>query len=59
MATTNPITGDKIQTKNVSEAYRDNYDRIFSKKPTKEQEEALDELAKLSEELGLYDERVE
>ena len=56
MATTNPITGDKIQTKNVSDAYRDNYDLIF-KKPTEEQETALDELAKLSEDLGLYEER--
>lgn len=29
----NDITGDKIATKSVTEAYRDNYDRIFRKKP--------------------------
>jgi hypothetical protein len=31
MATTNPITGDKIQTK-PSKKYADNYDAIFGKK---------------------------
>ena len=31
MATTNDITGDKIQTKEVSEQYRNNYDLIFRK----------------------------
>ena len=30
--TKNDITGDKIQTRNNSDAYRDNYDAIFSKK---------------------------
>lgn len=30
-ATKNPITGDSIQTKNISEQYRDNYDAIFRK----------------------------
>lgn len=33
MTTTNSITGDKIQTKNVSEQYRSNYDLIFRKEP--------------------------
>ena len=28
---TNDITGDKIQTKNVSESYRNNFDTIFRK----------------------------
>ena len=32
MATKNDITGDSIQTKATSDAYRDNYDRIFGKK---------------------------
>jgi len=37
MATTNPITGDSIQTKTVSEKYRSNYDAIFRKpEPPKE-----------------------
>ena len=31
MATTNPITGDKIQTKSPSKAYSDNFDNIFRK----------------------------
>jgi hypothetical protein len=29
---TNDITGDKLQSKVPSDAYRDNYDRIFGKK---------------------------
>lgn len=33
MTSRNEITGDAIQTKIASEAYRDNYDRIFGKKP--------------------------
>jgi hypothetical protein len=28
---TNAVTGDKIQTKNVSEIYRNNFDLIFIK----------------------------
>ena len=28
----NPITGDLIQTKIITEQYRENYDLIFSKK---------------------------
>jgi hypothetical protein len=32
MTTRNPITGDLIATKGTSDAYRDNYDRIFGKK---------------------------
>lgn len=32
MATKNDITGDSIQTRATSDAYRDNYDRIFGKK---------------------------
>lgn len=31
---TNDITGDKIATKTVSDAYRDNYDTIFKPKDT-------------------------
>lgn len=32
MATKNDITGDVIQTKGVTDDYRDNYDRIFGRK---------------------------
>ena len=32
MAAKNDITGDSIQTRGVSHAYRDNYDLIFGKK---------------------------
>ena len=32
MVARNDITGDSIQTKGVSDAYRDNYDIIFGKK---------------------------
>ena len=32
MVAKNDITGDSIQTKGTSEAYRDNYDLIFRKK---------------------------
>ena len=31
MTTKNDITGDKLATKPASEAYRDNWDRIFGK----------------------------
>ena len=34
MVARNDITGDTIQTKGVSEAYRDHYDNIFRKKDT-------------------------
>jgi hypothetical protein len=32
MIARNEITGDQIATKSTSDAYRDNYDRIFGKK---------------------------
>lgn len=35
MVARNDITGDAIQTKGVSDAYRDNYDKIFGKKDKK------------------------
>lgn len=31
----NDITGDSIQTRGISDAYRDNYDLIFGKKKVK------------------------
>ena len=35
MVARNDITGDAIQTRRVSDAYRDNYDLIFGKKKNK------------------------
>lgn len=35
MAAKNDITGDSIQTRGVSDAYRDGWDRMFGKKPKK------------------------
>ena len=32
MAAKNDITGDSIQTRGISDAYRNNYDLIFGKK---------------------------
>lgn len=40
MATTNPITGDKLITKSTNDNYRDNYDKIFGKKKNVPQQEA-------------------
>ena len=31
MTTRNDITGDEIKTKDVSDSYRDNFDKIFGK----------------------------
>ncbi len=42
MVARNDITGDAIQTKGVSNAYRDNYDNIF-KKNKKTDAEKFDE----------------
>lgn len=41
MATTNDITGDSIQTKSTSEAYRSNYDAIFRKFERQDYENVL------------------
>ena len=43
MVAKNDITGDSIQTKGTSQAYADNYDRIFRKKKTEAEkfEEAI------------------
>lgn len=38
MATRNDITGDSIQTKSNTKAYRDNWDLIFGKKEEEESE---------------------
>jgi hypothetical protein len=37
------------------DAYADNYDRIFGRGKKEKQKRALDEMVRLSEELGLYD----
>jgi hypothetical protein len=59
MATKNDITGDLIKTKAAcSEAYAEGWNRIFG--PSKFEQrvscEALDELVRDAEEMGLYDE---
>ena len=46
MAAKNDITGDSIQTRGTSEAYRDNYDLIFGKKKKTEAEKFDDAIMK-------------
>lgn len=53
MATRNDITGDLIKSKESTDAYASGWDRIFGKK---KQELALDELVRINEGLGLYEE---
>lgn len=68
MATKNPITGDLIKSKSQSDAYASGWDAIFGKKSVQEVVEsvpkteedlkryaALDELVKISQEMGMYD----
>lgn len=38
MPAKNDITGDSITTKSTSDAYRDNWDKIFSKKKKEEKQ---------------------
>lgn len=61
MTTKNEHTGDSLITRQTTDAYRDNWDRIFGKNKEKmqEQKEALEELTQLSQELGLYEDKQE
>lgn len=43
MTAKNDITGAKLQTKPASQAYRDNWDKIFGKKHEQKQEGIMDE----------------
>lgn len=43
MAAKNDITGDSIQTRTVSETYRNNYDLIFGKKKKDEKSESVND----------------
>ena len=43
MVARNDITGDPIQTKGVTDKYRNNYDLIFGKKKKKEVDETATE----------------
>jgi hypothetical protein len=52
MTAKNDVTGDLIKSKTNSNAYSDGWDRIFGKK---KKEEALDEMVRINQELGLYD----
>ena len=51
MTSKNDITGDTIASKPGSDAYRSNYDLIFTKKPllSEEQQRAMDDMAGLEE----------
>ncbi len=55
MVARNDITGDSIQTKEVTDAYRDNYDKIFGKKK-KTDAEKFDEAVMKDEYYDLDDE---
>lgn len=56
MAAKNDITGDSIQTRGISDAYRNNYDLIFGKKkksePQQDNEEVSDGSPSKEEEQG-------
>lgn len=39
MATKNDVTGDTIQTKNTSDLYRQNWEKIFGKKKKKKDDQ--------------------
>jgi hypothetical protein len=56
MVARNDITGDSIQTKGVTDDYRNNYDNIFRKKK-KTEAEKFDEQVVMKEEH--YDEELE
>lgn len=51
MVAKNDITGDSIQTRGTSDAYRDNYDLIFGKKK-KTEAEKFDEVIMKNEYYG-------
>lgn len=46
MASFNDITGDPIQTKSATKAYRDNYDLIWGNKMTPAVKENVEEIGK-------------
>ena len=49
MATKNDATGDTIQSKTNSDAYRSNYDRIFNKtQDEKEEKQKREEIARIT-----------
>lgn len=55
MSSTNDVTGDYLVNKKTTDAYRDNYDKIFGNKNkdvtlTKEQQAAVDDTAGISQE---------
>lgn len=58
MVARNDITGDTIQTKGVTDAYRDNYDKIFGKKK-KTEAEKFDEAVMKDEYYDLDDKGVD
>ena len=60
MATKNDITNDSLITKAPTDAYRDGWEAIFSKKQELKEEVHVDilaELTGLNEDLGLYEDK--
>lgn len=51
MASSNDITGDKLQSKSTTQSYRDNWDLIFSKKSDEKSDSINKDLNPLSEEI--------
>ena len=56
MVAKNDITGDSIQTKGVTNAYRDNYDIIFNKKKKTDAEKFDEQVVMKDEYYDLDDE---
>jgi len=44
MASTNDITGDKLQTKSVTTSYIEGWERIFGEKPSKQVERDMEKI---------------
>ena len=58
MATKNDITGDSIQTRGVTDNYRNNYDLIWGKKTPQEKDDAKAEDAEFERIKREFDEKV-
>lgn len=50
MATKNDVTGDNIQSKVNSQAYKDNWDLVFGKKKDDQNEAKKDEIGVVNDE---------
>lgn len=45
MSTTNDITGDSLTSRPATNAYRDNYDKIFGKNKTNKEQDLTSKIA--------------